>query len=60
VSHSRRVTMPEPSQDRDVQPLGAEVAPPADPESQGGSEGPASGVAGPSYPPAESEPDGGR
>ena len=59
MAQSRGVTMPEPSDDRDVQPLGGEVAPPADPESQGGTEGPASGVAGPSYPPAESEPDAG-
>ena len=43
--------------DRKAAPLGAEVAPPADPESQGGEPGPASGIAGPSYPPAESEPD---
>ena len=43
--------------DRDAKPLGSEVAPPADPASQGGEEGPASGVAGPSYPPAETEPD---
>ncbi len=43
--------------DREAAPLGAEVAPPADPESQGGEPGPASGIAGPSYPPAETEPD---
>jgi hypothetical protein len=43
--------------DRDAEPLGAEVAPPADPESQGGEAGPAAGIAGPSYPPAETEPD---
>ncbi|MCW2634621.1 MAG: hypothetical protein JWQ99_988 [Blastococcus sp.] len=43
--------------DRDAQPLGSEVDPPADPGSQGGEAGPADGVAGPSYPPAESEPD---
>ena len=42
---------------RDAEPLGSEVAPPADPESQGGEPGPASGIAGPSFPPAESEPD---
>lgn len=43
--------------DRDAQPLGSEVAPPGDAESQGGEQGPASGVAGPSFPPAETEPD---
>jgi hypothetical protein len=43
--------------DREAAPLGAEVAPPADEESQGGEPGPASGIAGPSYPPAETEPD---
>ena len=43
--------------DRDAKPLGAEEAPPADPDSQGGEPGPASGIAGPSYPPAETEPD---
>jgi hypothetical protein len=50
--------MPTPDDDeRDARPLGSEVAPPADPESQGGGEGPADGVAGPSYPPAATEPD---
>jgi hypothetical protein len=43
--------------DREARPLGAETAPAGDPESQGGEHGPASGVAGPSYPPAETEPD---
>jgi hypothetical protein len=43
--------------DRDAGPLGAETAPPADPDSQGGEPGPAAGTAGPSYPPAETEPD---
>ena len=43
--------------DRDAEPLGSETAPPGDPESQGGKPGPESGVAGPSYPPAETEPD---
>ena len=43
--------------DREAQPLGSEAAPPADPESQGGEPGAAGGVAGPSYPPAETEPD---
>jgi hypothetical protein len=54
------MTMPDPDNagsDREAAPLGAEVAPPADPESQGGGPGPASGIAGPSYPPAETEPD---
>ena len=50
------MTMPE-DDDRDARPLGAETAPPGDPESQGGEPGPASGIAGPSYPPAETEPD---
>jgi hypothetical protein len=43
--------------DREARPLGSEVAPPGDPASQGGDDGTASGVAGPSYPPAETEPD---
>jgi hypothetical protein len=43
--------------DRDARPLGSDVAPPSDPESQGGEAGAASGVAGPSYPPADTEPD---
>ena len=42
---------------RDAEPLGADVAPPGDPESQGGVEGPGSGVAGPGFPPAGAEPD---
>ena len=42
---------------RDATPLGSEVAPPGDPASQGGEPRPGSGVAGPSYPPAETEPD---
>ena len=50
------MTMPEPDEPRDAQPLGAETAPPGDPESQGGTPGPADGVAGPSWPPAETEP----
>jgi hypothetical protein len=50
------MTMPAPDDDeRDVAPLGGEVAPPGDEESQGGGGG--DGVAGPSYPPAGSEPD---
>jgi hypothetical protein len=55
------VTMPDEDNagaDREARPLGADVAPPADPASQGGEDdGPASGIAGPSYPPAGSEPD---
>jgi hypothetical protein len=51
------MTMPEPDEPRDAPPFGSEAAPPADPESQGGAPGPADGVAGPSWPPAESEPD---
>ena len=54
------VTMPDEDNagsDRHARPIGSEVAPPGDPESQGGEPDPASGVAGPSYPPEESEPD---
>ena len=53
------VTLPDDDRDPETTagPLGAEVAPPGDPESQGGTDGPASGVAGPSYPPAATEPD---
>jgi len=40
--------------DREAGPLGSEVAPPGDEESQGGD---GTGAAGPSYPPAETEPD---
>jgi hypothetical protein len=43
--------------DREARPLGAEVAPPGDPDSQGGEPGGADGIAGPSYPPADAEPD---
>ena len=46
------MTMPSPD-DRDAEPLGSDVAPPGDDESQGGGDG----VAGPSYPPADTEPD---
>jgi hypothetical protein len=41
----------------DVGPLGSAVAPGDDPESQGAEPGTASGTAGPSYPPADTEPD---
>ncbi|WP_199506170.1 hypothetical protein [Geodermatophilus sp. TF02-6] len=51
------MTMPQPDEQRETGPLGSEVAPPGDPESQGGTEEPAGGAAGPSYPPAETEPD---
>ena len=50
------MTMPvDDARDRQAGPLGSEEAPPGDEESQGGGEG--SGTAGPSYPPAETEPD---
>ena len=56
--HTSGMTMPTPDDDeRQNGPLGSDVAPPGDPESQGGESGPGSGVAGPSYPPAETEPD---
>ena len=49
------MTMPAPDDDeRDAQPLGSSSAPPGDSESQGGTD---DGVAGPSYPPVETEPD---
>jgi hypothetical protein len=52
------MTMPAPDDDRDARPLGSEVSDPAaDGDTYGGSGGPASGVAGPSYPPEETEPD---
>ncbi len=48
------MTMPAPDDgERDVAPLGGAAAPPGDEESQGGD----AGVAGPSWPPAETEPD---
>ncbi len=43
--------------DREAAPLGAEKAPGEDPESLGATRGPADGIAGPSYPPADTEPD---
>ena len=50
--------MPSPDDERDAGPLGNEVAPPGDEKSQGGrGDSLGSGVAGPSYPPADSEPD---
>lgn len=49
--------MPEPEEPRSVGPLGSSVSEPVDPESQGAADdGPASGAAGPSWPPAETEP----
>jgi hypothetical protein len=57
ATHTRGMTMPEPDEPRDAPPFGSEAAPPGDPDSQGGAPGPADGVAGPSWPPAESEPD---
>jgi hypothetical protein len=44
------MTMPAPDDDRDARPLGSEAASTDD-------DGEASGVAGPSYPPEETEPD---
>jgi hypothetical protein len=43
--------------DRDAKPLGGEVAAPEDSAPPGGAAGPTDGIAGPSYPPAETEPD---
>ena len=57
---TRGMTMPDEDNagsDRKARPLGAETAPPGDPESQSGEPGPTGGIAGPSYPPAETEPD---
>ncbi len=54
------MTMPDPDgagSDRKAQPLGSETAAPGDLESQGGGPGSSSEVAGPSYPPADTEPD---
>jgi hypothetical protein len=48
------MTMPAPDDERDAGPLGSEAAPAGHEESQGGS---GDDVAGPSYPPAETEPD---
>jgi len=48
------VTTPTPHDERDAGPLGSETAPPGDEESQGGAD---ASTAGPSYPPAETEPD---
>jgi hypothetical protein len=54
------MTMPDENDsgaDREARPLGSEAATPGDPASQGGDDKSAGGVAGPSYPPAETEPD---
>ena len=54
------VTMPDENNagsDRTAKPLGAEKAPGEDRESLGATEGPADGIAGPAYPPADTEPD---
>jgi hypothetical protein len=50
------MTMPD-ENDRAVEPLGAEKAPGEDRASLGATEGPADGIAGPAYPPADTEPD---
>lgn len=60
MPQTQGVTMPDEhnaGSDREAAPLGADVAPPGDPDSQGGEDAPAGGIAGPSYPPAETEPD---
>ncbi|WP_346623927.1 hypothetical protein [Blastococcus montanus] len=54
------MTMPDENNvgsDRDAQPLGAQKAPGEDRDSLGATEGPADGIAGPAYPPADTEPD---
>ena len=43
--------------DREAQPLGAEKAPGEDRESLGDVKGSTDGIAGPAYPPADTEPD---
>lgn len=43
--------------DREALPLGAEKAPGEDRDSLGDTRGPADGIAGPAYPPADTEPD---
>lgn len=47
----------DPRDDSRVGPLGSATAPADDVESGGAEPGPAGGAAGPSYPPAETEPD---
>jgi hypothetical protein len=54
------MTMPDANDagaEREARPLGAETAPGEDRESLGAVEGPADGIAGPAYPPADTEPD---
>ena len=49
--------MPEPEEPRSVGPLGSSTSGPPAPDSDGPEDvGPADGTAGPSYPPAETEP----
>ena len=48
--------MPTPDDERETGPLGSAVAPADDPESGGATGEPGSGAAGPSYPPADTEP----
>ena len=43
--------------DREAKPLGAEKAPGEDRDSLGDATGTADGIAGPAYPPADTEPD---
>lgn len=54
TQQTRAMTMPTPDDDREAEALGSDTAPPGDPDSQGGTD---DGVAGPSYPPAGTEPD---
>ena len=54
------MTMPDENgrgSDREAKPLGAEKAPGEDRDSLGATDGPADGIAGPAYPPADTEPD---
>ena len=60
VGHTRPMSMPDENSagsERTAQPLGAQKAPGEDRESLGATEGPADGIAGPAYPPADTEPD---
>ena len=47
----------DPADGTEARPLGSAVAPPDDVDSGGAEPGPGSGQAGPSYPPAGTEPD---
>lgn len=54
------MTMPDENDagsDREARPLGADTAPGEDRDSLGDVTGPSDGTAGPSYPPADTEPD---